>query len=213
MDLGLFSADNGCYSAGEVSRIQQLSGTIGALWGTALNTEEAALIRHYLAGDQRAFQKLISGHTDKLMCVARRYAPQQVDPQDIMQVALWKAAQGLNSFRQESSLSTWLYRLVVNTAHDFARRQPQTTCICLDNMEDQAVEHDIELGIELSLALSSLPNEQREALILVDLAGTTIEHVAQYQGVRPGTVKSRRARARKALRQKLQGEYQSLLQR
>lgn len=166
-----------------------------------------------MAGDEQAFRTLVEGHTKKLLCVASQHAPQHVDPQDIVQVALWKASRKLGSFRQECSLSTWLYRLVVNTAYDFARRQPPATCLCLDNVEDQAVEQDIELGIELNQALSCLPVEQREALLLVDIAGTTIERVAQRQGVRPGTVKSRRARARKTLRERLRGEYQPAVQR
>lgn len=171
-----------------------------------MQLNEATLIQLYLDGDQKAFNKLIQGHMTKLLYVARRYAPTGTDPQDILQVALWNASRNLHKFRQECALSTWLYRLVVNAAYDCARKQSRFTYECLENIEDQGIEQDIELSVELSIALDALSQEQREAIILVDVIGTTIEGVAQYQGVRPGTVKSRRARARKALQKMLSVE-------
>lgn len=175
-------------------------------FGGTMKLSEAVLIQNYLDGDQRAFTRLVEGHIEKLLCVARRHAPRNVDAQDIVQIALWNASRNLHKFRQECALSTWLYRLVVNAAYDFGRRQSNCMYECLENIEEQGFEHNIELSIEISEALNSLSREQREAIILVDIAGTTIESVAKYQGVRPGTVKSRRARARKTLRKLLQVE-------
>ncbi|WP_257159008.1 sigma-70 family RNA polymerase sigma factor [Corynebacterium cystitidis] len=183
---------------------------------TSLAAEEpsdADLVAAFNAGHARAFSEIVRRHRARLTYVARRYAKNDHDVQDIVQEALFRAARNLHSFRNESSLSTWLHRLVINAGHDHMVRRQRSTYVSLDdeNKVNQDVNpllaHDPTTHVERALVLrevvSRLPAAQRRALLLIDVAGLTIERAAQEMGVQPGTVKSRRARARKAIHQQL----------
>lgn len=170
------------------------------------------LVRRHLAGDRSAFTVIFHRHATRLMWVARRYARNDHDAHDILQEAFLNAARNLHKFRAEASLSTWLHRIVMNSGHDFLHHHSRREITALD---DDTVPHEFNLrlshdpvpGIDLLLllrqALATLRPEQSAALLLVDLVGYNVTHVAELQGVAPGTVKSRRCRARESLREVL----------
>ncbi|WP_394281766.1 sigma-70 family RNA polymerase sigma factor [Corynebacterium sp.] len=182
---------------------------------SADNATDAELVDKYNAGHARAFTEIVQRHHQRLTYTARRYARNDQDVQDIVQEALFRAARNMHSFRQESSLSTWLHRLVINAGHDHMVRRQRSTHISLDDDEkinqdaNPLLAHDptpnVERAIVLREVMSCLPVAQRRALLLIDVAGLTIERAAREMGVQPGTVKSRRARARQALHQQLTG--------
>ncbi|WP_268914286.1 sigma-70 family RNA polymerase sigma factor [Corynebacterium uropygiale] len=176
--------------------------------------EDFALVRAYLKGDKSAFNTIVSRHSAKLLVVARRYARNEHDAHDILQDALFKASRHLHTFRFEAALSTWLHRLVMNSGHDYITHRQRRESPHLDDTEDSSREthpdltHDpfghLDLSLTLSAALAQLCPDQSHALILVDLYGLDIASAAKIANVRPGTIKSRRGRAREQLRRILE---------
>lgn len=169
-------------------------------------------MERHLAGDHLGFTEIVNRHHTRLLWVARRYAGNEQDAQDILQEAYLNASRNLHGFRGDSSLSTWLHRLVMNSGYDFVHHRSRREVTALD---DESTPHEINLSlsydpvprIDLTLllhqALATLRPDQCVALLLVDMGGYHVNQVARLQGVKPGTVKSRRCRARDQLREVL----------
>ena len=171
---------------------------------------DKALVKDYVAGDHQAFAIIVHRHRKRMLAVARRYARNEHDAQDIVQDALFKASRNMHTFRSESALTTWLHRLVLNAGYDHAKRADnKRQHTSLDDSEkinhdsNRYLAHDplgnLDRLLALRQAMGQLPAAQRRALMLIDVAGYSINSAATHLGVRPGTVKSRRNRARRAL--------------
>lgn len=170
------------------------------------------LVEAYIDGDCRAFGEIVRRHHQKLLWVARRYGHNEDDAHDIVQEALFKASTSLHKYRCEAALGTWLYRLVANQGLDFLRHRSQRETPIIDSGDIRAdanpllmaVERrDLDLHLVLKHALGKLDMKQQAAMILVDLLGHSVSTAAELQGVAPGTIKSRRARARVQLKREL----------
>ncbi len=121
---------------------------------------------------------------------------------DAVQDALLSALRGAASFRGEARVSTWLHRVVVNACLDRLRRRAVRPTVPLPAQEPAAEGDPLgaaEAALDLRRALAGLPDEQRAALVLVDLSGLPVDEAAAVLGVAPGTVKSRCARGRARL--------------
>lgn len=169
------------------------------------------LIQAHIAGNAKAFASIVNRYQPRLLNAARRYSRTDHDAWDILQEALFKASQHLDSFRAEAALSTWLHRLVQNTSYDFSHRRAYTQTE-LAVMDDTEQTHTMQKHssydpfisqlnrIALLAVMEKLPVEQREALYYIDVCGYSVDWVARRQGVASGTVKSRRARAKQKLK-------------
>ena len=172
------------------------------------------LVDDFKAGNDEAFTRIVARHRTKLRWVARRYAKTEADAEDILQEALLAAARGLPKFRCEAKLSTWLHRIVANTGYDHINRASAVEQTVLDDagfgrsiLEMTGTEDphpNLEWTLTLKEMLDQLPKVQRDALVLIDVAGHSVRQVAAMQGVPSGTVKSRRSRAKKFLRDKIE---------
>jgi len=124
---------------------------------------------------------------------------------------------GIDRFRQESSLSTWIYRLATNVCIDtLRRRKKQSGSVSLDDEElfvdavdtspqpQETVEHR-ETQKLLQEGLSALPEEYRKVLILREIEGLSYTEIAESASIELGTVKSRISRGRSLLRNFLSG--------
>ena len=167
------------------------------------------LVDAFIGGDTKAFSAIVEKHRARLTAMARRYTRNDDDAQDIVQEALLKASCNMASYRHDAALSTWLHRLVMNSGYDFLNHRSNRENASLDAeiIEDDrnyALAHNpnenLAERITVAQAMETLRQDQREALYLTDIAGYPIDTVAKVQGVAPGTVKSRRARARQVLR-------------
>ncbi|WP_291314463.1 sigma-70 family RNA polymerase sigma factor [Corynebacterium sp. UBA2622] len=178
--------------------------------GISGQRSDQQLVEAYMGGDPRAFAAIVQRHKTRLTYVARRYSRNENDVEDILQEALFKASRNMHTYRAEATLSTWLHRLVMNTGFDHVRAShKRRRDVSIDDDErvsadaNPALAHDptahLDRAIVVRQALASLPEAQRRALLLIDVAGLTIDRAAAEMGVQPGTVKSRRARARVAL--------------
>ena len=162
------------------------------------------LVRAHLDGEPRAFDTLVRLHQQRMWAVALRTLRDPEEAADAVQDACLSAFRSAASYRGEARVTTWLHRIVVNACLDRARRRAVRPTVPLPEQppadpRDQLAER--ETGLEVEQALATLPDDQRLALVLVELEGLSVAEAAQLLQVPEGTVKSRcfRGRARLAL--------------
>lgn len=177
---------------------------------------EQELVARAKAGDQDAFERLVLDNQNRVYSLALRMAGDREEAADLAQEAFLKAWQGLPAFQGDSSFATWVYRLAVNVCIDFLRkrkrRQKAGAVLSLDDGEagwtepadwDQDPQRKLEQA-ELSRAvargLEKLPDHHRQILTLRELSGLSYQEIGRTLELDMGTVKSRLARARLALR-------------
>ena len=89
----------------------------GTTWSRPVQpTDEASLVAALRAGDERAFETVVRTYGGRLLSVARRFMRNDEDAQDVVQSAYLSAFRALETFEGTAQLSTWLHRIVVNTA-------------------------------------------------------------------------------------------------
>lgn len=183
--------------------------------------EERALIRRAKAGDEAAFAALMEREQSRIYNLILRQTRDPEDAADLTQEAFLNAWRGLKGFQEESSFATWLYRLAYNLCIDHARRNKRRserlTSVPLEDEEGRAPAipdqrpgpHEEaerqELRELLRAGLRALSEEHRQVLVLRELEGFSYGEIARMLGLEEGTVKSRIARARLALRKYLLG--------
>ena len=177
--------------------------------------DDAALLTAPVAGDPSAFTELVRRHRDRLWAVAMRTTGDPEDAGDALQDALISAFRNAGSFRGDSAVTTWLHRIVVNACLDRMRRRRARPTVPLPE-EDGETGHRgladprndldrLELRMEIDRALKALPDDQRAAIVLVDVEGYSVAEAASVLGVPEGTVKSRCSRGRARLAVALAG--------
>jgi RNA polymerase sigma-70 factor (ECF subfamily) len=169
---------------------------------------DAALLAAHVDGDQEAFGALFARHRDRLWSVALRTAGGPDDAADALQDAMISAFRRAGSFRGDAAVTTWLHRIVVNACLDqHRRRRTRPTTTWIETLHEREHDRDDvgnrELQIELDRALQELPDDQRAAIILVDVEGYSVEETAEILQCPPGTVKSRCSRGRAKLAARL----------
>lgn len=178
---------------------------------------ERELIARLQKRDEAAFEELIRQYEKKVYTLCFRMCGNSEDAEEAAQdafLALWR---GIDRFRQESSLSTWIYRLATNACIDtLRRRKKQSGSVSLDDEElfvdavdtspqpQETVEHR-ETQKLLQEGLSALPEEYRKVLILREIEGLSYTEIAESASITLGTVKSRISRGRSLLRNFLSG--------
>jgi RNA polymerase sigma-70 factor (ECF subfamily) len=172
--------------------------------------EDSALLAAHVAGDLDAFAELVRRHRDRMWAVALRTTGDREEAADAVQEALLSAFRRAGSFRGDAQVSTWLHRIVVNACLDRMRHHKARPAEPLPEDEDRAAALADKLGAtdqveaserrtDVMKALDQLTEEQRIALVLVDMEGYSVDEVAVLVGCAPGTVKSRCARGRAKL--------------
>jgi RNA polymerase sigma-70 factor (ECF subfamily) len=173
---------------------------------------DAELLARHVAGDAAAFTALVNRHRDRLWAVALRTTQDPEEAADALQDALISAFRRASQFRGESAVTTWLHRIVVNASLDRLRRRNVRATVPLFEEQDIPREslidptdhiHQREMQLVITQALAELPEDQRQAVLLVDIEGYTIDEAAALIGCPSGTVKSRCSRARVKLAKQL----------
>jgi RNA polymerase sigma-70 factor (ECF subfamily) len=166
------------------------------------------------AGDLRAFEQLIAEHKERVYQFALTCVKSPTEAEDLAQEALIKAYRGIGSFREDSSFSTWLFRIVKNTFLDDIKSRAGK-----EKQETGAIDEEADLpsagdtperqllrrladGAVLD-ALAELVPEFRVVVTMFDVQGFSYDEIAEVLGIPIGTVKSRLARGRDALRASL----------
>ncbi len=163
------------------------------------DASDAALLRAHATGDPTAFDVLVRRHRDRMWAVALRTLGDREDAADAVQEAFISALRNAGSFRGDAAVTTWLHRIVMNACFDRIRRKKARPTVELPAEEPAAPPTDTDTALDVREALGRLPEDQRAAIVLVDLEGFSVADAAAVLDVPPGTIKSRCARGRARL--------------
>ena len=198
------------------NRIEKSSGSSRA---------DMELIRAVQAGDLAAFDELVLKHKNRLFNLVYWFLGDYQDANDCAQETFIKVFKSIKNFRFESAFSTWLYRIAVNTCKNKLkssayRWKKKTVSLETSNGSKNsnpfseivngsptpvmALEKK-ERMIRIQKAINSLPEEQNQVVVLRDIQGLSYQDISDITGLNLGTVKSRLARGRLELKNKLKG--------
>jgi len=186
---------------------------------------ERSLLKRLRDRDERAFRELVANHRDRVFNITYRMLGNRHEAEDVAQEVFITVFKTIETFREESKFSTWLYRVAVNHCKNrikyLARRHDRDK----DELDEAAhggnsgsngaigsavprSPDDALAGMQmeevLRQAINDLDEEQRTVIILRDVEELSIEEICAITDMPDGTVKSRLHRARLALRKKLQ---------
>ncbi len=175
------------------------------------------LVQLAKAGDQDAFETLVRTHEKMVYHLALRMTNNQEDACDLTQEAFISAYRALPKFKEESSFSTWLYRLATNACIDFLRKEKRRRVVPLVTQDEDGEQRNLEipdpggspvaemekkeLREAVHRGINLLTPEHRQVLLLREISGLNYLEIAETLGLEEGTVKSRIARARLRLRE------------
>jgi len=173
--------------------------------------DDADLLRRSAHGDTDAQHALIDRHGRYLFGVAHALSGNAHDAEDLVQETLLGAFK--TRFRGESSLRTWLVKILMRRAGMLRRSRRRDTPISLDaaNVDEPSTANGAAGGmgadarLDLTHMLNQLSPEHRQVILLREIEGLTYEEMAETMGVPRGTVESRLHRAREELRKRFKG--------
>ena len=180
---------------------------------------ERSLLEGCRQGDPQAFAGLVALHERLVFNLAVRMLGDPEEARDVAQEVFLQVFRTLHRFEGRSTVKTWIYRIVVNQCRNrlrWWRRRRRERWVSLESLAagervqalpEGGPQHEVErreLGRAVQRALLSLPFSQRSVLLLREVEGLTCDETAELLQIRPGTVKSRLARAREALRHALE---------
>ena len=198
------------------------SGRLSILAGAqpGISEEDARILRGLRSGIEEAYEELIEKYEQQVYGMVYRLLGSQPDACDVVQEVFLKVFRGVSSFREQSSLRTWIYRIAVNEAHNhrrwFVRHSRHE--VSMTDRADQAhsLEYTPDRGLSpfdqtlesehrtlIEQALARINPTFQTAVVLRDIQNLSYEEIAEILQVSLGTVKSRILRGREALRREL----------
>ena len=188
---------------------------------SAAASSDVRLIEGLCAGDDRAYEELLTRFQQPVYNIVYRLLPDSTDAADVVQEVFLKVFRSIGGFRGRSSLKTWVYRIAVNEAHNhrrwFSRKRGHETGLDDDQGEgvtyeqilpdhgpsplELAVDHETHTAIEE--ALKNVKPAFREALVLREIEGLSYEEIAEVLQVNINTIKTRIVRGRQSLKELL----------
>jgi RNA polymerase sigma-70 factor, ECF subfamily len=180
---------------------------------TFVDLDDASLVRESLAGRREAFDVIVERHRRAVYQVCYRFVNNHEDASDLAQEAFVKAWRGLQGFKGEAALSTWLYRIAVNVClNRVSARRPDAEPLEVDRFEDTRAEDPSaalrrdERAAAVRRAIASLPEKQRATLILRAYHELSHQQIADILGSSVGAVKANFFHALRNLRKILGSE-------
>ncbi|UVK37601.1 RNA polymerase sigma factor [Mesorhizobium sp. AR10] len=190
-----------------------------------LATGDMQLVRRALAREGNAFRTIMETHNQRLYRIARGVVRNDSEAEDIVQEAYVRAFAHLDAFRGESSLATWLSRIVINEALGRLRKKRRTVAVAMpdapqaeiipfplnpsDDPERTMAQRQILWLVER--ATDNLPDVYRTVFVARVIEGLSTEETSDLLGVRPETVKTRLHRARVLVRKALDDQIGPVL--
>ena len=180
---------------------------------STLDRTDEDLVAAAQRGDGAAMDQLLRRHYDRAHAVCRRIAGSTRDADDAAQEAMIRVVRNIDKFDGRSAFGTWVYRIATNTALDELRkrkRRPQFHVVDDDGDVPEPADEfahryidDVADRITIDAALAGLPEEFKAAVVMRDVGDLDYAEIAEALGVPVGTVKSRIARGRRMLVEKL----------
>ena len=176
------------------------------------------LLRKAQHGDPEAFEQLITPLEQLIWRICWHYTGNRESAEDCGQETMIRIWRSLDSYRGDCALESWVYRIAANCCMDYLRKKKRDKSVSMVPMQEQGFDPaDPSPGTEeqvvaadeqkrLREAITMLPEDQREALIMTQLEKVPYEEAAKLLGVSEGTIKSRVNRAKARLKEILSGE-------
>ena len=186
--------------------------------------DERALIKQSRMGDQRAFERLVGLKREKAFRIAFNIVGDEDDAKDIAQLAFIKLWSALDSFNENSRFDPWFFKIVVNLAIDYYRREKKRP------LEERLEETEGELPADVlpgadarvmttelrkifNVLAADLSPAQRAVFTLREIDGVATDDIARILGIRPSTVRNHVLQARKSLQDGLKRRYPEYFRR
>jgi RNA polymerase sigma-70 factor (ECF subfamily) len=187
-----------------------------------MNLRERMLLRRLRERDERAFRELVDEHQGKVYNLIYRMLGNRAEAEDVAQEVFITVFKTIDTFREESKFSTWLYRVTVNHCKNRIKYLSRRHDRDQDEL-DEGAAHDTAVAATapgpaprpdrqlegaqmeqlLQKAIAELDEEHRVLVVLRDVEDLSMEEICEITGLPDGTAKSRLHRARAALRKKL----------
>jgi len=156
-------------------------------------------------GDSEAIGQILCVCQPDLQRYAKRYCVSTSDADDAVQDSLIVIFRKLPALRAPAAFGSWVFTIVRNACHRMAQRMFHNDVPLDEAIEGQylAVRTDVELRLDIAMAIESLPDLYREVIVLRDFEGLTVKEIATRFAVSRETVKTRLHRGRKLIREYL----------
>ena len=193
------------------------------------NVEERELVERARRKDPKAIRLLIKQQNQRLYRIARSIVRDDSDAEDVLQEAYVRAFAGLDGFKGEARIGTWLARIVINEALGWLRRRRPTTVTSLSSTDigldaqiipfpganriadPETTMAQSEIHILLERAIDGLPEGFRKVFVARLVERMSVEETAELFGIPPQTVKTRLFRARALLRTEIERQIGPVL--
>ena len=170
---------------------------------------KSKLVKRAKKGDSDAFQKLIHDEKEKMYRMAYVYMRNEDDALDVFQESLYKAFKSIQTLENNDYFSTWVMRILINTAVASLKKKQKLVLITDEILESMAnVEHSQrEDHLDLLYALDEIEEKYKTVLLLRFYQDYTVKQIAAFLNSPEGTVKTNIRRGLEALKYKLKGVY------
>ncbi len=183
---------------------------------TTATEAQARFVSELQSGDERAFEQLVAQYERPIIRFLYRYLGNSEEAKEVCQDVFVKIFRGINSFQNNCSLKTWIYRITLNTVLNEKRRWYQRLKdrfvgldVIAQTKYDSIPDPSMSLTMSercrsVSLALRKIRPDHRAILIMRDLEGFSYQEISDALDLALGTVKSRLARARQEMKDAIQ---------
>ncbi|HVP06207.1 MAG TPA: sigma-70 family RNA polymerase sigma factor [Candidatus Acidoferrum sp.] len=192
------------------------------------STHDDQLIRELREGREDAFRQVVAQHQQRVINICYRFVLDRAEAEDLAQETFIEIHRSIESFRGQSSLTTWIYRIAVTKSLDFIRKQGRakrggglSAILRLDHMKvdlpapasvgpDRMLAEQERKGV-LGQALNTLPEKQRIAFVLSKYDGISYQEIAEVLKTSLSSVESLIHRARNNLQKQLRSYYEKTM--
>ena len=171
--------------------------------------DDTQVIQSILSGNIREYEVLVNRYKDLAFTIAYRILNNREDAEEVAQDSFIKAYRGLSTFRKDSGFSTWLYRIVFNSAVS-RKRLKRVVFQNIDDMPSLQEQSDLpkydfdalaEKGQMLERAMQNIPEEDRVLITLYYINESSVDEIHAITGLSKANIKVRLFRARKKLQE------------
>jgi RNA polymerase sigma-70 factor (ECF subfamily) len=180
--------------------------------------DDKQIVKLLQAGNEVVFDQTVKRFSARVFSLSYRLTKSLEDSEEVLQDTFVSVYRKIRNFEGKSSLSSWIYRITVNTAlMKLRKRKSDRHCSLEDKfpdyrnslmLKDESYKlAGLKIGNEIEKAILSLPQEYRAILVLRDIDGLSTNEVCEILDLSPATIKSRLHRARLILRDQLKSLY------
>jgi RNA polymerase sigma-70 factor (ECF subfamily) len=170
--------------------------------------DDGAVVEGVLAGDKEMFRLLVQRYQQKVHSMGLSFFHNQDDADDFTQDVFIRSYRSLDTFRGQARFSTWLYRIAYNTAINSINRRKDYHSLAEEPITEEGPEqHALENAAKeaVRFAVADLPEKYRICVDLCFFYGCSVKEITVITGFPENTVKSHVFRAKKILRETLNG--------